>query len=43
MKIVAALVIVKPAITREIVERRDKIHSQALNFALLSMAISDLF
>nr|WP_314070465.1 hypothetical protein [uncultured Campylobacter sp.] len=40
---VAALVFGKPAITREIVEHQDKIHSQALNFALLSTAISGLF
>ena len=43
MKMVAALMLGTPESTREIVEHRDKIHSQALNFAPLSIAISDLF
>jgi len=43
MKMTAALMFGTPESTREIVERRDKIHSQALNFALLSTAIFSLF
>ncbi len=43
MKTTAALIFGTPAITREIVECRDKIRSQALNFALLSTAIFSLF
>ena len=39
----AALMFGTPESTREIVERRDKIHLQALNFALLSTAIFSLF
>jgi len=39
MKMVAALVFGTPESTREIVEHRDKIRSQALNFAPLSTAI----
>ena len=40
---VAALVFGTPENTREIVEHRDKIRSQALNFAPLSTTISGLF
>ncbi|WP_295151745.1 hypothetical protein [Campylobacter sp.] len=43
MKTAAAMMFGMPESTREIVECRDKIHSQALNFALLFTAISDLF
>ena len=35
---VAALMFATPKSMREVAERRDKIHSQALNFALLSTA-----
>ena len=43
MKTAAAMMFGTPESTREIVEHRDKIRSQALNFALLSMAIFSLF
>jgi len=40
---VAAMMFGTPESMRKIVEHRNKIHSQALNFALLFTAISDLF
>ena len=43
MKTTAALMFAAPESTREIVEHRDKIRSQALNFAPLSTAIFSLF